>query len=246
MTLSNLHAAFLALALAGAAAPAMAQSLIPLRDAVPSIAVTGEAGAEVVPDLAILTFAVVSEKKTPAEASAENAAATQAVMADVKAAGVEPRDVRTLGLSLSPVYDETIDPQGRRTGRKLRGYEARNEIRVRLRHVEQAGELAQRWIAKGANEFSGVEFDVDQRETRLDALRGEAMRDARRKAQAYVDGLGLKLGRVLSIAPGGAPRPMPMAAARMAKADEAGAAIPLEPGVERLSVQVEVVWEIAQ
>ena len=70
MTLSNLHAAFLALALAGAAAPAMAQSFIPLRDAVPSIAVTGEAGAEIVPDLAILTFAVVSEKKTPAEASA--------------------------------------------------------------------------------------------------------------------------------------------------------------------------------
>jgi uncharacterized protein YggE len=53
---------------------------------------------------------------------------------------------------------------------------------------------------KGANRFEGIEFDYTQKEAKFDALRGDAVRDALRKANSYVNGLGLKLGPVLEIA----------------------------------------------
>ncbi|MGH6794736.1 MAG: SIMPL domain-containing protein, partial [Methylocella sp.] len=79
-------------------------------------------------------------------------------------------------------------------------------------------------------------------------LRGDAVRDALRTANSYVDGLGLKLGRVRDIAtqppepvaPGFAgmsPRGAPRAAA---------VAIPVEPSVQTLRTEVEVTWELVQ
>ncbi|WP_395664944.1 SIMPL domain-containing protein [Methylocella sp.] len=213
--------------------------------ALPSITVVGEARAEVPPDVAVLSFAVSTEKKTAVDAAEANARATQAVIAEVRAEGVEPRDIRTLGVTLIPLYDDERDPAGRLVRRTARGYEARNEISVRLRQLDRVGALARRWIESGANRFDGVYFDVENKEAALDALRGEAMRDAERKADAYIKGFKVKLGRILSIAPRGAgPRPVAMAMARADKAGGAGTAIPIEPGVETLSVEVEARWEL--
>ena len=230
----------LAAALGLCAADAAAQEPASL----PSITVVGEAQAEVAPDVAILSFGVSTEKKTAVEAAEANARATQAVIADVRGEGVEARDIRTLGVTLIPVYDEERDPGGRLVRRAPRGYEARNEITVRLRQIDRVGALARRWIEKGANQFGGVYFDVENKEAALDALRGEAMRDAERKAGAYIKGFKVRLGRILSIASAGAgPRPMAMAA-RADKSGGAGTAIPIEPGVETLSVSVEARFEL--
>jgi uncharacterized protein YggE len=223
-----------------------AQDIPALKDTVPSITTTGEASVEVVPNIAILSLGVETERPKAADAAAENARATQAVVADIKAQGIEARDIRTLGVTLSPVYDETTDPNGRVARRTLRGYRARNELSVKVRQVEKAGALAQQWIGKGANDFAGIEFDYDQKEAKYDALRGDAVRDALRKATSYTTGLGVRLGRVLSIAsPGGYPRPVAAAlGGRLAKSDGA-VPIPVEPGVETLRVEVQVSWELA-
>ena len=61
---------------------------------------------------------------------------------------------------------------------------------------------------KGANSFEGIEFDYTQKEAKYDALCGDAVRDALREANSYVNGLGLKLGRILEIATQ-APYPAP-------------------------------------
>ncbi|ACK51878.1 protein of unknown function DUF541 [Methylocella silvestris BL2] len=238
----------LAAVLASGASAASAQEFLTLKDTVPSIAMTGEATLEVAPNIAILSLGVETERPTATEAANENAKAAQAVIADIKAAGIDPRDIRTLGVTLMPVYDETTDANGRVTKRTLRGYQARNDLSVRVRQIEKAGALARQWIEKGANQFGGVEFDVDQKEAKYDALRGEAVRDALRKATSFTSGLGIRLGRVLEISrPDGGERPMPMAmAARAAKSDAASVAIPIEPGVQTLRVEVQVAWELAQ
>jgi hypothetical protein len=229
------------------AAGLRAQEIPVLKDSVPSITTTGEASVEVVPNVAILSLGVETERLKATDAAAENAKATQAVVADIKAQGIDARDIKTLGVTLSPVYDETTDANGRIVKRTLRGYQARNELSVRIRQTEKAGALAQQWIAKGANDFAGIAFDYDQKEAKYDALRSEAVRDALRKATSYTAGLGIRLGRVLTIgSPGGYPRPMaasPMSA-RVAKS-EAAVAIPVEPGVQTLRVEVEVSWELA-
>jgi uncharacterized protein YggE len=227
-----------------------AQEILTLKDTLPSITTTGEARVDVVPDIAILSLGVETERPKATDAANDNAKATAAVIADIKAQGIDARDIATLGVTLEPIYDETTDADGRVVKRTLRGYQARNDLTIKVRQIEKAGALAQQWIAKGANAFGGVEFDYDQKEAKYDALRGDAVRDALRKATSYTNGLGIRLGRILAIATSGGYNSRPGGAATMsARAAPRSAetvAIPIEPGVQTLRVEVDVSWELAQ
>lgn len=221
---------------------------VSLKNSVPSIATSGVASAEVVPDIATLSLGVETERPNAADAARENARAAQAIIGEIKAQGIEAKDVRTVSVTLSPVYDESRDANGRLTKRTLRGYIARNGLSVRVKDIAKAGTLARQLIDKGANNFDGIEFDYAQKEQKYDVLRGDAVRDALRKANSYADGLGLKLGRVLEIA---TQPPSPLTTAMVprmmaAAPHETAAVIPVEPGVQTLQIEVQVTWELVQ
>jgi uncharacterized protein YggE len=227
---------------------AHAQNLVPLKDSVPSITTNGVASTEVVPDIATISIGVETERPKAADAARDNTLATQAIAGEIKAQGIEARDIKTLSVTLSPVYDEVHDASGSVTKRTLRGYIARNSLSVRIREIAKAGVLAGQLMDKGANSFYGVEFDYTQKEAKYDALRGDAVRDALGKANSYVSGLGLKLGRVLEIATQGPyPAPAGMSPKMLGAAKrEAAAAVPVEPGSEVLRTEVQVTWELLQ
>ncbi len=230
-------------------APAHAEQSPSLKDSVPTIATSGEASAEVVPDIATVSLGVSTERPKAADAARENARAAQAIVNEIKAQGIDPKDIKTISVTLAPVYDEIRDGNGYVTKRNLRGYIAQNLLSVRIKDIAKAGALAQQLLDKGANRFDGIEYDYSQKEEKHDALRGEAVRDALRKANSYVNALNIRLGRILEIATQPqAPRPVPMGAARMMEAApaEAAAAIPIEPGVETLRAEVQVTWELAE
>ena len=104
---------------------------------------------------------------------------------------------------------------------------------MRARHVRSSTNL------------SGPSFEVSNAEAVTDDLRGEAAKDARRKAEIIAGALGVRLGRVLDVrTDGAAARPMfraPSAAAVRA----GGMPPPVESGLERLSADVTVTFEIA-
>jgi uncharacterized protein YggE len=242
--------AFIAALPLGIGAPvahAQPQPYPSLKDSVPSIATTGVASTDVVPDMATISIGVDTERPNAADAARENARAAQAAVGEIKAQGIEARDIKTLSITLSPVYDETTDANGRVTKRTLRGYAAHNSLSVRIKDVTKAGSLAGQLMDKGANSFEGIEFDFSQKEAKYDSLRGDAVRDALRKANSYVNGLGIKLGRVLEIAtePAG-PGSAGMSSRMLGAAPRAAAAIPVEPGVQTLRTEVQVTWELAQ
>jgi uncharacterized protein len=249
MPLTGLTLLAAAAALGAPIAVANAQPYLPLpmTGPAPSVTTIGEASVDVVPNIAIISLGVETERPSAADAASENAKAAQAMVNDVKAQGIDARDVRTLGVTLVPVYDVTTDPSGRVTKRTLRGYRARNDLSVKIRQIDKASALARQWIEKGANSFGGVEFDYEPKEAKYDALRVDAVRDALRKATSYTTGLGVRLGHVIHIASPG-PYPRPAAAAPMAARAAAteAAAIPIEAGIQTLRVEVEVSWELAQ
>jgi uncharacterized protein len=226
---------------------AHAQQVLPLRDSVPTITTNGVASAEVVPDIATISLGVDTERPNAANAARDNARAAQAIVSEIKAQGIETKDIKTISVTLAPVYDEVTDANGR-TKQTLRGYNAHNSLSVRVREIEKAGILAGQLMDKGANSFGGIEFDYTQKDAKYDALRGDAVRDALRKANSYVNGLGLKLGRVLEIATQ-PPEPVAPGIAGMSPrgaARAAAAAIPVEPGAETLRTEVQVTWELVQ
>ncbi len=230
--------AFLGLAVG----PAMAEEA-PAARPIPSITVAGHATVPVVPDVVVVTLGVESERPRAADAAADNNRTAQALMETIKAAGIEPRDVATTSVGLEPVYD--TPPKGTA---KLTGYRASLTLQVRVKPVDKAGPLIGALTDKGANSIESVDFVVSPDAQRDDQLRVDAMRDARHRAETYVGAIGLKLGRVLQIAPGEVPVPGPRRFDYRAKLAMAAPAppVPLAAGEEQQQAEVSVTFEIMQ
>jgi len=196
------------------------------------VTVTGEATVAVPPDTAVIRIGVSSLEKTAREAGESNAKQMTAVLSAIKASGIAERDIQTSRLSLQPQYD----PKGGTT--RLTGFQATNQVTIRIRDIDNLPTVLDRAIAAGANEMSGVEFVVSEQSKLLDQARAEAIADARRKAELYAKAAGAKLGQVVSISEEGtAPQPRPMQAMR-------AGAVPIAPGEQTLRAIVSVSYEL--
>jgi uncharacterized protein YggE len=197
------------------------------------VTVTGEATVAVPPDSAVIRIGVSSLEKTAREAGEANAKQMTAVLTTVKASGIAERDIQTSRLSLQPQYD----PNKGGTAR-LTGFQANNQVTIRIRDIDNLPTVLDRAIAAGANEMSGIEFVVSDKSKLLDQARDEAIADARRKAELYARAARAKLGQVVSISEEGtAPQPRPMQAVR-------AGAVPIAPGEQTLRAIVSVSYEL--
>lgn len=197
------------------------------------VTVTGEATVAVPPDSAVIRIGVSSLEKTAREAGEANAKQMTAVLTTVKASGIAERDIQTSRLSLQPQYD----PNKGGTAR-LTGFQANNQVTIRIRDIDNLPTVLDRAIAAGANEMSGIEFVVSDQSKLLDQARDEAIADARRKAELYARAARAKLGQVVSISEEGtAPQPRPMQAVR-------AGAVPIAPGEQTLRAIVSVSYQL--
>ena len=130
------------------------------------VTVTGEATVAVPPDTAVIRIGVSSMEKTAREAGEANAKQMTAVLAAIKASGIAERDIQTSRLSLQPQYD----PNKGGTAR-LTGFQATNQVTIRIRDIDNLPTVLDRAIAAGANEMSGIEFVVSEQSKLLDQAR---------------------------------------------------------------------------
>ncbi len=174
-------------------APAAAQGNLP---AVPRITVTGEASVTTEPDLAQIRTGVTSQAKTAKDASDANAKAAQAVVAALRAAGIDDKDIQTTRLTLQPTYDNSAGP----ARGKINGFLASNQVTIRVRDIAKLADIIDRTVSAGATDIGGIEFIVSAPSPVLDRARDAAVADARRKAEIYAKAAGVTLGRVLALA----------------------------------------------
>ena len=193
------------------------------------ITVQGTASVASVPDRAELSFGVESPGQTAKAALAANAAEMRKVIAAVKAAG--GTDVKTQSVSLSPRYNERSEPQG---------FVATNSVSATIKELAKAGAVIDAAVSAGANQVYGPSLSSgDQTELYRQALKA-AVANARANAQVLAASANLSLGRVTAIVEGGgAPQPLPFAAAD--KAMEAGST-PIEPGTQQVGATVSVTF----
>ena len=198
------------------------------------VTVTGEATVAVAPDAAVIRIGVTSQDKTAREASEANAKQMTAVLAAIKDTGIADRDIQTSRLSLQPQYDANKSGNAR-----LTGFQASNQVTVRIRDIDKLATVLDRAIASGANEMSGIEFVISEQSKMLDQARDDAIADARRKAELYAKAAAARIGNVVSISEEGpAPQPRPMQAMR-------AGAVPIAPGEQTLRAVVTVSYELA-
>ncbi len=229
----------LAVVLMVACAPLFAAQAAAQSDFSPAISVTGEASISVPPDLAQLDAGVASDGKTAREASEANNTAMAKVLAAVKTAGIEDKDVQTSRLSLQPQY-----APNRSGPSSITGYRASNRVTVKLHDVGKVASVIDALVGAGANDIGNVNFTVSNASALLDQAREKALADARRKAEIYAKAAGVTLGAPLSIAEEGAPTPVFRAKMMPASPMAMAAPTPIAQGEETLSVSVAVSWGI--
>lgn len=205
-----------------------------------NLAATGE--VRVAPDMATVTFGVVTEAPTAQAAMAQNATRMNEVSAALRRAGVAERDIQTSGLNLQAQYDyqENQPP-------KLRGYQASNRVTVRVMDLTKTGATVDAVVAAGVNQIDGVAFGLKDPTTAENEARRLAVRALQAKAQLYAEALGVQLGGVRSLNEGGGytPQPpMPMYAVRAQSM--AADSTPVSGGELSVKIDVTGVYDIAR
>jgi uncharacterized protein YggE len=125
----------------------------------------------------------------------------------------------------------------------LTGYSATNVVRVKDLALDKVGEVIDLATSSGANSVSNIAFGLrDEAAAKARALR-EAANDAKAKADALADALGVQVLGILSVSEGEPDivRPMPMYRAEMAMAQGAAPPTPIEAGAIEVRASVTLV-----
>jgi uncharacterized protein YggE len=217
----------------------LAGKLVESRPDPATITVSGEGRVTAVPDIAELRFGVQTGRQPTAQAVMESLQkAMTAVIDSVRAQGVEEKDIRTESLWLNPAYDWTEQ------GRIDRGYEANQNLLVKIRDLTKIGSVLTAATAAGANQIGGVQLTIDDPETLRTQAREEAIVEAQQKAQLLASQLGVVLGTLRGFSEGGGFPPIVPLYERAIPMAAGGDELPVPTGEQEIHVTVNLTYEV--
>ena len=211
------------------------------KDTENTISMSGYAEQKVVPDTATLRIGAVVQSETAKEASDENAAIMSAVMAELKALGLQDKEIQTSYVSVSPVYNYS-------TAQTITGYSASNSVQITTTKLDNLSEIIDRSTAAGANEIGSISFSVsdDKQEQLREDLVNEAVADASSKADMLAKSLGVEITGVQtsSISESDGPKVYYEYDMATATKGEGAVSTPIQPGESTVSTSVQVTYYI--
>lgn len=180
----------LALALVCAlAAPALAED--------GKVRVSGNATVALAADYATLQIGVNTRALTVREAQSENARLMEAVLAALRGAGLEEKDVVTSNFSVFMNTDFSYDEQGREM--RTNYYQVENMLSVKVRDLSRAGAVLDAAMEAGANTTYGITFSSTQENEAYQKALTRAVEDAAKKAEVLAAAAGKQLGELTLI-----------------------------------------------
>lgn len=169
---------------------------------VASIAVSGEGEVTAVPDIATVTFTVRETAKTVPEAQKLVEKKIAEGVKELEALGVEKKDVKTLSYTVNPHYESQqtgycngyVCPPVKSVAT---GYDVSQSVTVKVRKVDQAGEVLGVLGKVNITEMSGPDFTVDDIEKVKAEAKELAIKEAKAKAEKTAASLGVSLGAII-------------------------------------------------
>lgn len=208
------------------------------------ISVTGEGKISAVPDIAELSFGVQTGPQRTAKAAMDLLSKNMTAALDaVKAQGIDEKDIHTESFWLNPQYDWN---EGKQT---LRGYEASQSLRVKVRNLDKVSDVLNAATEVGANQAGGVNFTIDNPEVLRAQARDEAITKAKEQAKMLADQLGVTLVELKGFNENGGYGAPPMPYYARAEMDMAGSAtapqsVPMPAGEQDIVVSVSLTYEV--
>lgn len=201
-----------------------------------TVAATGRVSAE--PDRVRLQAGLTTEAATARKALTENNRVMRDLLRELEQEGIAQDDVQTSNFNVSPRYSR---PERGGTAR-ITGYQVSNQVSVLVREIDRAGDILDTLVRLGANQMSGMSFEVSDADLLKDRAREKAVKAARRRAELLAEAAGAEVGAVVAIAedaPMHGPRPVAMARTAMKESS-----VPIAAGSQELVARVTVTWKL--
>ncbi len=206
-------------------------------DAVPTVTVRGEAVLRAEPDEATLWVTLTALEQAPRLALEDVAHRSAALLELLDELDIPQLDRSTTGVGVSEEFEHT------QRGRRSLGHRAVARVAIRLVDSDVIGRLVTRATAELDAHIDGPRWQIAQENpVRLEAARMAAA-DARRKARAYAEGVGARLGPLMRLAEpehghsirAGLLRPL---------AASAEAPLPIEPGEQHVGAAIDATFTL--
>jgi hypothetical protein len=205
-----------------------------------TISITGEGKVTAIPDIALVSLGLTTEKKNISDAQAENSKTMNSLIEKLKGLNIAQEDIKTVNYSIYPAYDWTDSRQ------ILRGYTVSQDIQVKIRKTDQVDEVLMIAGDLKLNQIGGLTFDIDNPENYKQDARIKALENAKEKADALAKVMGVKLGKVISFSEseGYVPVSYPMYAKAEGIGGGGAPAPAVEAGSQEITITATVSYEL--
>lgn len=203
--------------------------------------VTGEGKATGVPDTAQFSVGVNKTAATVELAQNQVNTTINKISDELKKLGIEEKDIQTSNYSVNPNIDFT---SGKQT---TTGYTVDTTMNVKVKDTNLANKALDAATANGANVVNGVSFVLndDEQQKLEEQARGEAIKNAKEKAQSIAQQAGIRLGRIINVTVNPtAQQPQPVVEKMsFAQSADSGAPTQLQKGSNDVTVTVSLSYE---
>ena len=199
-----------------------------------SVTVNGSASLRLAPDRVSFSVGVETLAAGVSEAFKANSSKVNAVVAALKAKGVESTEIQTSNLEVT-----SRDPEGK----KLAGFRVTNMVTVTREDPSKVGELLQAAVRAGANEVGSLRFFVAEPGRLQSRGLDLAFQAARAKAEALAGYAKKGLGEAVCISET-APWQASNTRTNLSALGYVGGSPAVEVGTEELTFSVAVVFEL--
>lgn len=203
-----------------------------------TITISGHGKVTAIPDIATIEVGLMTERSDVASAQKENTEKMNRLIKSLKALGVEDKDIQTSYYNIYPQYDW---PNGKQV---LRGYQVNQGVSIKIRNLDKIGDILAAAGEGGANQVSGLSFNIDEPEKLRQEARIKALENAKEKAEALAEVAGIKLGKIVSFSEYSETPPVPYRAIEGLGMGGEGAMPEIEKGTLDIVVNVTVSYEI--
>jgi uncharacterized protein YggE len=210
------------------------------ENAIRTVTVRGYATIRAEPDEALLEVTLSAREDTPGLALSDVSARSNGLVALLDELGVAKADRSTTGVRVYEAFDYVNGE------RRSCGYEASSGVSVRLADPEVLGRLIAQATETLAAKLDGPHWRIKaDNPVWLEAAR-QAAADGRRKAEAYAEGVGAKLGRLIQLVEPGSERVVPQrtSEAVFAASSTPMDSMPVERGEHDVAASINVTFAL--
>jgi uncharacterized protein len=153
---------------------------------------TGTAEIKVTPDRAVIRVGVERQSATAKSAKAAVDNTSRKILAALKAASIDDKDIQTAYLDLQPTsyYEKHV---------RINNVTATQSLSVMIRDLAHLDTVMDAMMSAGANRIDGIEYQSSELRKYRDQAREEATKAAKEKAVALSQALGNEVGKTYSI-----------------------------------------------